>query len=100
MSWISSEMMRDRSSGPFENYGEMLYAESLEAMQRKREKVCSTVSLSNCCSHTAQLAKVQQQQQQQAASSEQTACASGCCKTWQALGSELHVRHATKLGIA
>ncbi|WIA42412.1 hypothetical protein OEZ86_008411 [Tetradesmus obliquus] len=38
MSWISSEMMRDRSSGPFENYGEMLYAESLEAMQRKREK--------------------------------------------------------------
>jgi hypothetical protein len=39
MSWISSEMMRDRSSGPFENYGEMLYAESLEAMQRKREKV-------------------------------------------------------------
>ncbi|KAF6256830.1 hypothetical protein COO60DRAFT_1656523 [Scenedesmus sp. NREL 46B-D3] len=38
MSWISSEMMRDRSSGPFVNYGEMLYAESLEAMQRKREK--------------------------------------------------------------
>jgi hypothetical protein len=47
MSWISSEMMRDRSSGPFENYGEMLYAESLEAMQRKREKV--RVLLHNMC---------------------------------------------------
>jgi hypothetical protein len=55
MSWISSEMMRDRSSGPFENYGEMLYAESLEAMQRKREKVCAAVSLSVCGWHTAQL---------------------------------------------
>lgn len=39
MSWISSEMMRDRSAGPFGNYGEMLYAESLESLARKRDKV-------------------------------------------------------------
>jgi hypothetical protein len=39
MSWISSEMMRDRSAGPFDNYGEMLYAESLESLARKRDKV-------------------------------------------------------------
>lgn len=38
MSWISSEMMRDRSAGPFDNYGEMLYAESLESLARKRDK--------------------------------------------------------------
>jgi hypothetical protein len=75
MSWISSEMMRDRSSGPFENYGEMLYAESLEAMQRKREKVCITVSLSNCGLHIAQRAKGATAAA--AASFEQTACASG-----------------------
>jgi hypothetical protein len=39
MSWISSDMMRDRSAGPFDNYGEMLYAESLESLARKRDKV-------------------------------------------------------------
>jgi hypothetical protein len=39
MSWISSEMMRDRSAGPFGNYGEMLYAESLESLARKRDRV-------------------------------------------------------------
>eukprot|EP00878_Enallax_costatus_P029279 GHUV01031729.1.p1 GENE.GHUV01031729.1~~GHUV01031729.1.p1 ORF type:complete len:246 (+),score=86.04 GHUV01031729.1:1192-1929(+) len=39
MSWISSEMMRDRGSGPFGNYGQMLYAESLEAMERRKEKI-------------------------------------------------------------
>jgi hypothetical protein len=39
MSWISQEMMRDRTSGPFENYGEMLYAESIEGLARKRERV-------------------------------------------------------------
>lgn len=53
MSWISSEMMRDRSSGPFDNYGEMLYAESLEALARKRDKVGNrqvntVVSTSRC----------------------------------------------------
>jgi hypothetical protein len=31
--------MRDRSAGPFDNYGEMLYAESLESMARKRDRV-------------------------------------------------------------
>lgn len=39
MSWISSEMMRDRTSGPYDNYGEMLYAESLEALARRHERV-------------------------------------------------------------
>lgn len=37
MSWISQEMMRDRTSGPFDNYGEMLYAESLESRARRVE---------------------------------------------------------------
>lgn len=41
MSWVSQEMMAGRTAGGFENYGEMLYAESLEAMARKREKVSS-----------------------------------------------------------
>jgi peroxiredoxin family protein len=39
MSWISQEMMKDRSHGPFENYGEMLYAEGLEALAKKQSKV-------------------------------------------------------------
>jgi hypothetical protein len=39
MSWISAEMMRERGSGPFSSYGEMLYQESLESLARKREKV-------------------------------------------------------------
>lgn len=40
MSWISQEMMKDRGSGTdYGNYGEMLYAESLEAMAKKKEKV-------------------------------------------------------------
>jgi len=38
MSWISQEMMRQRNSGPYENYGEMLYAESLEGLARRRQK--------------------------------------------------------------
>lgn len=38
MSWISSEMMRDRGPGQHGNYGQMLYAESLESLARKREK--------------------------------------------------------------
>jgi hypothetical protein len=37
-SYISQEMMRDRGAG-VDNYGEMLYQESLEALQRRREKV-------------------------------------------------------------
>ncbi|KAI8475815.1 MAG: hypothetical protein J3K34DRAFT_478827 [Monoraphidium minutum] len=37
-SWISREMMRERGSGPYENYGEMLYAESLEGAARRRMK--------------------------------------------------------------
>jgi hypothetical protein len=32
-------MMRDRTHGPFENYGEMLYAEGLEAAAVRRSKV-------------------------------------------------------------
>lgn len=39
MSWISQEMMRDRTHGPFENYGEMLYAEGLEQAALRRSKV-------------------------------------------------------------
>ncbi len=39
MSWISAEMMRDRTSGRFGNYGEMLYAEGLEMLARKQEQV-------------------------------------------------------------
>lgn len=39
MSWISSEMMRGRVPGPFDNYGEMLYAEGLEAAAMRRSKV-------------------------------------------------------------
>ncbi|KAL6760366.1 hypothetical protein V8C86DRAFT_1773436, partial [Haematococcus lacustris] len=38
MSWISQEMMRDRTHGPFDNYGEMLYAEGLEAAAVQRSK--------------------------------------------------------------
>jgi hypothetical protein len=38
MSWISAEMMKQRNSGPYENYGEMLYAESLEGIARRRQK--------------------------------------------------------------
>jgi hypothetical protein len=66
MSWISSEMMRDRSSGPFENYGEMLYAESLEAMQRKREKVgAAATEAGSQFAHTASKKHNVVQQQQQ-----------------------------------
>ena len=32
MGWISAEMMRSRNSGAFDNYGEMLYAESRDAI--------------------------------------------------------------------
>ncbi|KAG1654590.1 hypothetical protein FOA52_008737 [Chlamydomonas sp. UWO 241] len=39
MSWISSEMMRGRVAGPFDNYGEMLYAEGQEAAALRRSKV-------------------------------------------------------------
>ena len=39
MSWISAEMMRERTNGPFENYGEMLYAEGLEATAIRKSKV-------------------------------------------------------------
>jgi hypothetical protein len=39
MSWISQAMMRERTSGPYGNYGEMLYAESLEGIARRRQKV-------------------------------------------------------------
>ncbi|KAF5842487.1 hypothetical protein DUNSADRAFT_6731 [Dunaliella salina] len=38
MSWISQEMMRARSHGPFENYGEMLYAEGLEQAAVKNSR--------------------------------------------------------------
>jgi len=38
MSWISSEMMRERNHGVFDNYGEMLYAEGLEAAALRRSK--------------------------------------------------------------
>lgn len=48
MSWISSEMMRDRGAGPFDNYGEMLYAESLESLARKRDKVSEWWGLFAC----------------------------------------------------
>ena len=51
MSWISSEMMRDRGSGPFGNYGQMLYAESLEAMERRKEKVCICAGVQSVCQH-------------------------------------------------
>ncbi len=35
----TQEMMKDRSCGPFENYGEMLYAEGLEAAAARKAKV-------------------------------------------------------------
>ncbi|KAI8463811.1 MAG: hypothetical protein J3K34DRAFT_135272 [Monoraphidium minutum] len=38
MSWISQEMMRERTVGPYDNYGEMLYAESLEGAARRRQR--------------------------------------------------------------
>eukprot|EP00879_Flechtneria_rotunda_P016181 GHRR01016925.1.p1 GENE.GHRR01016925.1~~GHRR01016925.1.p1 ORF type:complete len:770 (+),score=302.29 GHRR01016925.1:355-2664(+) len=38
MSWISSEMMKERSSGSFGNYGQMLYAESMEALAKRKDK--------------------------------------------------------------
>lgn len=41
MSWISQEMMRDRSAGPFDNYGEMLYAEGLEAAAHRKAKAAT-----------------------------------------------------------
>lgn len=52
MSWISQEMMRDRTHGPFENYGEMLYAEGLEAQAMRKSKVCVCVCLT-CVPPTA-----------------------------------------------
>ncbi len=39
MSWISKEMMKERTHGPFDNYGEMLYAEGLEAVAVRKSKV-------------------------------------------------------------
>lgn len=39
MSWVSHEMMRERTSGPYANYGEMLYAESMESSLLRRQKV-------------------------------------------------------------
>uniref|UniRef100_A0A7S0R6Y6 PFU domain-containing protein n=1 Tax=Chlamydomonas leiostraca TaxID=1034604 RepID=A0A7S0R6Y6_9CHLO len=41
MSWISQEMMRDRTHGPFDNYGEMLYAEGLEAQAVRKSKAAA-----------------------------------------------------------
>lgn len=38
MSWISAEMMRERTHGPFDNYGEMLYAEAIESTAIKKSK--------------------------------------------------------------
>ena len=38
MSWISAEMMRERTHGPFSNYGEMLYAEAIESTAIKKSK--------------------------------------------------------------
>ncbi|GAX82985.1 hypothetical protein CEUSTIGMA_g10412.t1 [Chlamydomonas eustigma] len=38
ISWISSEMMKERTQGQFDNYGEMLYAEGLEAAAIRRSK--------------------------------------------------------------
>ena len=46
MSWISQAMMRERTSGPYENYGEMLYAESLEGIARRRQKVRANATAS------------------------------------------------------
>jgi hypothetical protein len=43
MSWISAEMMRERGPGPYDNYGEMLYAEGLDAAARRQAKVCVCV---------------------------------------------------------
>jgi hypothetical protein len=45
MSWISQEMMRDRTHGPYENYGEMLYAEGLEAQAQRQSRVRARVWL-------------------------------------------------------
>ncbi len=39
MSWISQEMMRERTSGQFDNYGEMLYAEGLEVAAQRKARV-------------------------------------------------------------
>lgn len=39
ISWISQEMMKERTHGPFENYGEMLYAEGLEQAAMRKSKV-------------------------------------------------------------
>lgn len=38
MSYISHIMMRDRNSGPFSNYGEMLYAEALQEQAARAAK--------------------------------------------------------------
>ena len=43
MSWISAEMMKERSHGPFDNYGEMLYAEGLEQASLRNSKVWAHV---------------------------------------------------------
>jgi hypothetical protein len=39
INWVSHEMMRERTPGPFQNYGEMLYAESIEGITRRRQRV-------------------------------------------------------------
>jgi len=39
INWVSQEMMRERTPGPYQNYGEMLYAESIEGIIRRRQRV-------------------------------------------------------------
>ena len=39
ISWVSKQLMRNRNTGDFENYGERLYAEALHNQERKQAEV-------------------------------------------------------------
>ena len=39
ISWVSKQLMRDRNTGDFQNYGERLYVEALHDLERKQADV-------------------------------------------------------------
>lgn len=49
ISWVSKQLMRDRNTGDFGNYGERLYAEALHDLERKQAEVSFRAPLSKWC---------------------------------------------------
>ena len=39
ISWVSKQLMRDRNTGDFQNFGERLYVEALHDLERKEAEV-------------------------------------------------------------